>query len=192
MSSGALNPIDNPQAWDIVSIGDVTSPGLCEVSEAKRKHDYDVKKGKGTAGATTTFTGKSPATFAIKFKLWQPAHFTAWDTFRPLLKYDPAKKTAQAFDIYHPALADIDIKSVVTESIGSIVHEGGQLYSITVEFLEYFPASKTSSVSTPSGSKSTAPQYVAGSPPGTGTDPAIAALEKQINQLTKAGQGAAV
>jgi hypothetical protein len=189
--SGAVNPIDNPQAWDFVTIASIDSPGVCEVGECKRKHDYDVKKGKGTSGATTTFTGKPPATFSIKFKLWTPAHFTAWDAFRPLLKYDPTKKAAQAFDIYHPALADVDVKSVITESIGSIVHEGGQLYSLTVEFMEYFPASKTSAVSTPSGSQSNGPTYVGGAPPGNNPDNQIANLQNQAGALAKQAQQAA-
>lgn len=149
MSSGANDPISFPQNWDVVFIGGVLSPGRCEVSEFKRVHEFDVKKGKGTLGATITFVGRPPAKGSIKFYLWTPTHFADWDNFRPLLKYDPTKQAVQAIDIFYPSLADIELNSVVCESIGNIVHEGKQLYSITCEFLEYFTPPQTSAVSTP-------------------------------------------
>lgn len=152
MSSGQLNPIDNPQAWDVIVIGSATSPGICKVSEFKRAFEWDVKKGKGTFGSTVTFVGRPPAKGSITFYLWTAQHFTDWETFRPLLKYDPTKNTVKAVDIFHPSLADIGISSVVTESLGNIVHEGNQLYSVKVDFLEYFPPPKKSAVSTPNTS----------------------------------------
>lgn len=181
MSSGAINPIDYPQDWDVVRIGQAISPGICKVGEFKRAHEWDVKKGKGTLGATVTFVARPPAKGSITFKLWTSAHFTAWDSFRPLLQYDPTKKSVQAVDIYHPSLADIGLTSVVTESIGNIVHEGDQLYSITVEFLEYFPPPKGSAVSTPTGSRSTQSNTTPGAP----ADPVADAQQKEIGELMK-------
>jgi hypothetical protein len=152
--SGALDPIANPQSWDVVVIGTQTSPGFCKVGEFKRAFEWDVKKGKGTLGGTVTFVGRPPARGSITFYLWTREHFTAWDTFRDLLKFDPSRHAVQAVDMFHPSLADIGVNSVVTESIGNIVHEGSQLYSITVEFLEYFAPPKASAVGTPTGSLS--------------------------------------
>jgi hypothetical protein len=182
MASGALDPINNPQAWDTIQIGQQTSPGVAQVGEWKRAHEWDVKKGKGTLGGTVTFVGRPPAKGPIKFLLWTPTHFQAWDTFRPLLKFDPTKQAVQAVDIFHPVLADIDVTSVVTESIGNIVYEGQGLYSITVEFLEYFPPPRTSAVGTPTGSQSN----VGTKPitnPGAPADPIGDAQQQQIAQL---------
>ena len=92
MASGALNPIDNPQAWDVIIVGGVASPGVCSVTGFKRECEWDVKKGKGTVGATLTYVQKPPATGQFKFTLWTAAHFVAWEAFRALLKYDPTKK----------------------------------------------------------------------------------------------------
>lgn len=183
MASGALNPIDQPQLWDYITIGQKNSPGYCELSEFKREQEFDVKKGKGTVGATVTFTGKPPVKGTIKFFLWTSDHFEEWESFRPLLKYDPTKKAVQAIDIYHPALADIDVKSVVCEGIGSIVHEGKQMYSCTISLLEYLPPPKKSAVSTPTGSQSI--QKTNGNPPGTPPDPIADAQQKQIAELLK-------
>jgi hypothetical protein len=194
VSSEVLNPIDFAEAWDIATCAGVDSPGVIPpggISGAKRTYKYDVKTGKGTAGSTTTFVGKPPSPFTIKFEAWTPAHFSAWGSFLPLFKYNTVSKVGQAFDIFHPSLADLDIKSVVVTDIGQWVSEGGGLWSRTIEFLEYFPASKKSIVSTPTGSKSTAPTYVGGAPPGNTQDSQIAALQNQAASLTKQAQGAA-
>ncbi len=178
--SGNLDPITNPQAWDVIIIAGQTSPGFCEVGEFKRAHEWDVKKGKGVFGATTTFVGRPPAKGTIKFYLWRPSDFVAWDTFRKLLKYDPTKTTVSAVDIFHPSLADIDVKSVVTESIGNIVHEGQQMYSISVELLEYFPPPKISAVATPSTSKTGSGSSAGKNADPWNTDPQLqAAIDKQ-------------
>jgi len=181
MSSGGVNPIDNPQKWDVVRVGQTTSPGICKVGEFKRVNEWDVKKGKGSLGATVTYIARPPAKGSIVFKLWTATHFMAWDTFRLLFQYDPTKRTVQAVDIYHPALADINVNSVVCEEIGNIVHEGNQLYTITVALLEYFPPPKASAVSTPTGSKSNA----GNTPQGNVADPVADAQQKQIAELMK-------
>lgn len=179
--SGDVNPIENPQAWDVVEIGQVESPGMCKVSGFKRSNEWDIKKGKGTVGATATYVGKPPAKGTIVFYLWTVAHFHEWDEFRPLLKYDPTKKAVQAVDIWHPALADIDVNSVIVDDIGQIEHEGQQLYSITVSLTEYFPAPKKSAVGTPAGSTSTQK----GTTPGTPPDPIADAQQAEIAALLK-------
>ncbi len=189
MSSGQVNPIDNPQVWDVVIVGGYYSPGRCEVSEFKRAHEFDVKKGKGTLGATVTFVGRPPAKGSIKFFLWTPGHFFQWDIFRQILKYDPTKKKVTAIDIYHPSLADIELNSVVVESIGNIVPEGGVgsgLFSITVELLEYFPPPKASAVSTPNGSASTSSGT--GAAPGKTAPAAVDAQQQQIAALLAQAQ----
>jgi hypothetical protein len=184
MSSGAINPIENPQSWDAFQAGQITAPGICEVSEFKRAHEFDVKKGKGTYGATVTFVGRPPAKGSVKFLLWLPRHFTEWDAFRPLLKYDPTKKSVQAVDVYHPSLADIDIKSVVVESIGNAMKEAPGLYSITVELLEYFPAPKKSAVSTPTQSQATQDNTTVGKQPPAAQDAQQAEIADLMRQAS--------
>ena len=152
-----LNPIDNPQAWDTISVGGVTSPGVIPkggVSGFKREHEWDVKKGKGAAGATLTYVQRPPAKGSIKFYLVTPQHFSDWETFALQFKYDPTKKNPQAVDVFHPALAQIDVKSCVTTALGTVQAEGDEgLYAVTVELEEYFPPPKKSAVGTPSTSQ---------------------------------------
>ena len=180
MTSAALNPIANPEAWDKVEIGLTESPGVCVISGAERKYGWDIKRGKGTLGGTLTFNEAPPVEFSIKFLLWEEEHFEDWATFRTLFKYDPTKKETTAVDIYHPSLADIDVKSVVCKKIGGIEHEGKQLYSITVDLIEYHPPPKKSAVSTPDTSKPNANQSGTN---GTQPDPIADAQQAEIKKL---------
>lgn len=180
MGSANLDPINNPQAWDTITVAGVSSPGVCQLGEFKRAHEWDIKRGKGSDGATITFTGRPPAKGSFKLLFWTANHFTLWKQFVPLLKYDPTKKAPQPVDIYHPALDDLNITSVVAESIGTIQHEGNQLYSVTVELLEYFPAPAKSAVSTPTSSTTTNSTTAT---PGKSPDPVADAQQKQIAAL---------
>lgn len=175
MSIGAANPITDPQSWDTCRVAGIVCPGYCVLSEPKRPYEWDVKAGNATGGATTTLKGKPPAKFSVTFYLWEESHFTAWDSFLPLFKYDPTKKTVKAVDFYHPSTADIDIHSVVAESLGAIRHEGDGLYSRTIDLLEYFPAPKTPVIATPTSSD-------INTQPGTPADPAVVAAQNSLDK----------
>lgn len=164
MSSEAINPFANAELWDVVQIGETTSPGICTVSGFKRTHGWEVKKGKGVKGSTITLNEFPPAEGTIKFLLWTPEHFVAWGAFRPLFKYDPTKKTVNAVDIFHPALDDIEVRRVVCKDIGQVEKEGPGLYSITVSLLEYNPPPKKNATSTPKASSNTSNSSGSGDP----------------------------
>lgn len=175
-----INPIDNPQIYDVIRLGTMTSPGLCVVSGFKRSHKWDTKIGKGTKGGTSTLVGIPPVSGSIKFYLWEVRHWEEWEKFRPLFKHDPTKKTVQAVDIYYPTLAKIDIKSVVCEDIGAEEPEGFGKWSITVQLLEYSPPPKKNVTGTPTGSGA---GKGGAKPPGTPLDPIADAQQKEIARL---------
>ncbi len=182
--SGDSNPIDNPQAWDFAIIGGKATPGCIKsIDGFERPYGWDKKKGKGAKGATGTLTNMPPAEGSITWELWTSEHFRLWDEIRAIIKYDPTKKPASAFDIYHPSLADVDVNSVVTEGISPIKHDGGGRYSITVKFGEYLPSPKASATSTPGGSRSSA-----GATPGATPDPVADEQQRQIAALLAKAQ----
>ena len=184
------NPIANPQDYDVCKIDGIENPGIIArggVTGFKRETEWDVKKGKGTKGGTATLSQLPPAKGSIKFLLWTDFHFQAWDDiYRGMFKYDPTKKTKNAVDIYHPALAKLDIHSVVTESIGPETYESPGLWSITVELLEYLPAPPKSIVSTPNGSTSKGSSASNGS--GKSDDPIADAQQAEIKRLLAEAQ----
>ena len=170
----------------------VRSPGIIPrggISGHDREQKFEVKEGKGTAGATETFNGRPPVKFTIKFQLWLPAHFAAWGTFRPLLKYDPLKSPKErAISIYHPALAENEIGEVVVTKIGGLTAADDKgLSERTIEFLEYAPPPNASVTSTPGATKYTTGK---GDPNGNGTpgnqpDPAVVKLQQKAAALAK-------
>lgn len=183
-----INPIDSAQDYDVCKIDGIENPGIIApdgVTGFKRPTEWDVKKGKGTKGGTATLSQLPPAKGSIKFLLWTPFHFEAWDAiYRALFKYDPTKKTKNAVDIYHPALAKLDIHSVVTESIGPETPEGKGLWSITVDLLEYLPAPKKDITSSPSGSTSNG----GANKSGKSDDPIADAQQAEIKKLLAEAQ----
>lgn len=193
---GALNPIDHPEAWDVVNLAGIDTPIAREWKGWKRPNKWDVKEGKGAAGATETFVGKPPARGTFTFLAWEAAHFAAWDQLLPMLAYDPTKKEKQAIRIFHPALKDIGVTEVVVDDDGVSAweHDGTGLWSRTVAFLEYFPTPRKPAISTPSGA-STSPGAAGAAKggaaaPGTQPDPAVTKLQQEADALTKEAQKA--
>lgn len=183
MTSAALNPIDHPRAWDVIKLGGVESPGLAELGdEWERETEWDRKKGKGAAGETQTLTNLPACDGTVTFTLWTAAHFKEWEKFRPLFMYDPIKKTSPPLDIYHPALADLKIKSVVCQGISAIKKLPRKKYQIVVKLLEYKPPPPASAVYAPTGSKSNANTSGAAKT-GTPPDPIADAQQAEIARL---------
>lgn len=87
-----LDPLRFPNAINIVRFAStVLTPGKAVIGKWERVNEYDVKTGKGTAGATITLKGQPPAKGTITFYAWTPAHFAAWTPILDLLRYDPSK-----------------------------------------------------------------------------------------------------
>lgn len=186
------DPFSAPQDYDFVKIDGVENPGIIApkgISGFKRETEWDVKKGKGTKGGTATLSQLPPAKGSIKFLLYSKFHCEAWDQiYRARFKFDPTKKTKNAVDIYHPALAKLDIHSVVTESIGPETPEGLGIWSITVELLEYLPQPKKTVTSTPNGSTSTGTKSGSANGGAPGDDPIADAQQREIARLMAEAQ----
>lgn len=190
----AINPYQNPEAYDQVTIGGVTWR-LCKLSGFRREHEFDVKKGKGTIGATMTFVARPPVKGTIRFYFFRAGELTGhsvndwevWDQqMLPALLYDPTKKKVQPVDIYNPKLARVKVGSVVTENVGIEDDEGDKKWFVDVDFSEFFPAPAKSAVSTPDGSKSGKGGTAGGSNPNETT--ADDAQQKEIADLLKKAQ----
>jgi len=184
VASSDLNPIQHSSDWHYLTVSGVKSPGAISsggVRGFERSTEWDKKKGKGTQGATLSLVQYPPAEGSFEFQLWLPEHFTQWAQFRPLLKYNAKKKSGDAFEIYYPSLADLDINSVVTTKISPTIHKGNGLYTVTVDLIEYFKPPPVSIVVTPSRANSNSKDNTPGAPP----DPIADAQQALIAQLMK-------
>lgn len=187
MASGSVNPVAdyNPptytlrSSWDFVKVQGQSSPGICEINGFERGWGWDVKEGKGAQGTSPTYTNKQRCEGEIIFYLWTGQHFQAWETFRPLFKYDPTKaNTPQPISIFHASLHDLDINRVVTQKISPIRHLGLCYFSCTVKLLAWEPPPPANAVSTPTKPKPDKSGPNAAQPPGPFDD-----LQQKIGQL---------
>jgi hypothetical protein len=145
------NPLVTPSAYDVIKIAGVTSPGVFKLHSGGRRYKWDVKFAKGSEGATETYQGWDPKK-DIKgtFQFWRADQIdTFYQSFVPLLKYDATKTNPQPVPIEHPVLFESDILSVVTQEIGPLTDLGRQLWSVTVEWIEFAPAKKKDVTTTP-------------------------------------------
>jgi hypothetical protein len=147
----------NPELYTSVVLAGVRSPGVVTLSGHDRKIGWDIKKAAGQSGASTERTSEDPIEFTASFYLVQDHaigvdDFAAWPEFRKLIRSTIAGATPKALDIYHPDLAENDIKSVVLANFLGVVRDGKGGETRGVKFLEYRPAKPKKG--SPSGSKS--------------------------------------
>jgi len=194
VASQLVNPLLYPQEWDVVRVSGspgMSSPGVCKLSGWARKNEFDVKKGKGTKGSTLTFTGLPPVEGEIEFFLWDDGtlgtghnHFEEWSRFKELLKYDPTKKTIEAIAIFHPALDDIGVFSVICVEIGILIPTRELLYTVKCKFIEYTPQPKASAVGTARGTKKITPTDAAAAHAQAAGDASTQALKEALDGPT--------
>lgn len=163
------NPVDSP--IDFYTIAGQPSPGVSTLAGAALVFGWEQKKGQGTSGATSKYTGTELASFEAKTQLWLTEHFDAWETFVNPLRQEPG---AKALDFWHPLTAALGIGAVVVKEIGQLVEEDDTgLFSVTIKFDQY--RAPKPGRSAPKGSAAEGKQD------GAEEDP----IEKQIAALTE-------
>jgi len=161
MAGGVLtvSPLGDPSNYDIITIAGITTTteanGKVEVTNAERKFEWDQKKSAGSQGQTITYRGWGLAKPKIKFSFWRDEQIRAfYEQIQSAIYYDAEKEAPKPWDVYHPKTFASQIYWLVTESIGDLIDEGGQLWTITVETLEYRQAKAKNATSTPQQSNS--------------------------------------
>ena len=178
-----MNPIDDSDLYDAITLGGFRSPGQVTLSGHDRNEKWDVKDGKGQGGATTTHQGEQVAQFTASFYLVKDDaqgidDFAAWEVFVQVIKSTVVGKSPTALDIYHPDLAANDIKAVCKASIGGMVHDGKGGATVAVKFIEYRPPKKKT------GSPNGAGGWTSSTGAANKNDP-NAAAKAELDKLTK-------
>jgi len=188
--SALLDPIDNPNAWMVLLVENQPTPGwITNMSGFGLKTGWDVKTGKGAKGASITLTNQPPSKGSITWTIggqFARLHFSQWAEFLPRFKYAPDKNAStNAVAVYHPALADLGVTSVVVEEIGMWQHMGRVKYERKIDFIVWTPPPAASIVSTPTRASETS----GSSPKGSQPDPVADAEQARIAALLKQAQG---
>lgn len=136
------NVIDNEELYNVVVLGGVKSPGKVTLSGHDRVVNWDVKSGPSIDGGRTTLTAIPPIQFTASFYLVKdPAQgiddMSAWPAFLRIINSTTSGPKPVAKDIYHPDLAENDIRSVVKASVGGATYDGKGGRTVVVKFQEY-------------------------------------------------------
>lgn len=151
-----ISPLDDPSNYNKATIAGIDTSAIStpsmvvSVSGTERGYSWDVKKSAGSQGETITYRGWELAKPKLKFVMWTIEQQRAfYNQIVPVLSYDAEKQAPKPFDIYHPLLFACEIYWLVTKSIGALVDEGNQLWTVTVETLEYKQPKAKNATSTP-------------------------------------------
>lgn len=146
------DPVDDEEIFDHIKLAGVLSPGVVTISGHDRKVDWDNKQAKGQKRATSELKGIPLVEFTCDFYLADQEERAEWPAFLDLINSTVAGPTPKALDIYHPDLAEQDIKSVVKVKTVGTKHDGKGGVNKVVIFQEYGPP--TPKGGSPSGSSS--------------------------------------
>src|SRR5688500_9115126 len=146
-------------AWNTVQLGDIILPGVCTVTGFDAGQDVDVKKQKGSDGATLEDNGKDPAEGKIEAQI-NEALWPAWQKI--IAKIHPRMPGAARAprEIIHPKPNILGIRDIYVRkiSIQGPTARGGM--KITIDCIEWCP--KPKSVKKAAGKPDTAAQQSIG------------------------------
>lgn len=140
----AVDPELNPDAWDYAILSGIPTPGICKISNGAKVLNWDERKGYGTSGAASVFTGDKLARFVMRIEFYDGVRGLSSSDARlvweqellPVLEAASDGKTA--IDFYHPSVSEkpVDVRAAVPEEIGQLTQEG-DLWTVEVKFLQF-------------------------------------------------------
>jgi hypothetical protein len=162
-------PSVDPVAWAQPIVNGRRWLGDCRVTGCDSVYPWEVKKGKGTDGATTSPQGKDLAKPKITFRFWRGWRegeywdgYAAWAEYRAAIE-PPANGEQSAIVVEHPKFSLAKIRGVVIEKIGDTVDTEGGYGEATVEFLEYRKPKKAATGAPKGASKGSGAGTIEGS-----------------------------
>lgn len=175
------NPALSYNAWITWQLSGVQCPGTLVrpggLRGFKRETGWDIKKGKGTQGATLTLKDMPPVEGTFTNQLVTQQDFADWDNFVSAVLSTSAKdQQADGLSLYYPGLSSIGLNTVVVKNYSGPTYMGGGKFHVEVEVIEWQPPPNMSIVKTVAA---TAPDNPAPDTPPV-EDPRITALEAQI------------
>jgi hypothetical protein len=176
-----VDPITRAQEWHRFVLKGLDSPGTIPkggVKGFKRETGWDIKKGKGTAGATLTVKEVPPVTGSFTLQLFTEQDFKDWDRFASeVLLLDASLQQSSGLSVYYPSFGGIALTTVVVHWFTPPMHQGKGLYHAEVALIEWSQPPPVNITSTPA---TTAPDEPDGGNVGPPPDPRIAQRQAQI------------
>jgi hypothetical protein len=151
--------------WDRFVVAGRALPGVATV-EGSKSCKLDQRNAPGTDGATLTHMGNESSPVTVRLRIWTADQYEAWKSRREELMASTGKARPKPVMVYHPALADLGIKSLYVKEVGFLRTQPGGLGEVIIKFLEFLPPSKAG-VSTPKAAINTSVPnaFGSGAPP---------------------------
>ena len=112
-----MNPLSNPDSYDVAIIAGKPTPGLLQVVGASSPRTWDKRKGMGLSGAWLFYMGDDLAEFSLVIRIWTEEQWAEWERFQPLVMKAPIGTRPKALEIYHPYLVPLGIKAIVVRDV---------------------------------------------------------------------------
>ncbi len=135
-------PFENLE-WDTLILGGEVFPGIASIGGSGLKRKIDIKKPKGSDGASLRDEGYEPARLAVELLIYSIAD---WDLLQALLPLiNPRKKggVRSPLVITHPITRSLGINSIYVDTIPIFDHDKrNQWIKVRFTAIEWFPAPK--------------------------------------------------
>lgn len=139
-------------SWIRAMLSGVSTPGTIGrdgMKGFKRKTGWDVKAGKGTAGATLTLKDAPPVEGIVTVQLFTDQDFSDWDSFvSAVLAIPVTDQQADGLAWYYAGHQSIGLTAVVVKYYEGPIHVGRGMYHGVFELLEWSPPPAASIVKT--------------------------------------------
>lgn len=131
----AWDPVTAP--CDYIVLAGQKSPGYADIFGAYDERELAVRQPPFSTGAVILYKRRKLAEFSVRIRLYTMEEHAAFSTWRPVIDAKPDSRTkAQALDIWHPLLEQLDIKAVVIKSVSQLDQTADGEWSIDVEMIE--------------------------------------------------------
>lgn len=123
-------------SWDKVRLGDTTLPGVCSVG-GSAKRDVEVKKSKGSDGASIKDNGYEPAKLTIEWRIYTADQWLEAQAFLPQIHPRTKGGDRRPVAIGHPAPNFLGVDTIYVEEITFPEVTGEKEISIRISAIEW-------------------------------------------------------
>lgn len=114
------SPIDNPTAWDSITIDGVDTPGHCTLSDGKRKTKIDEQVSPMQSGSFSVTRGLELVNVDYKIRVWTTEQFNALQALAAQLAKAQESRPPRQLRLVDIAVAHLKMKGAEVAWLGAI------------------------------------------------------------------------
>jgi hypothetical protein len=99
---------------------------------------WDVAEAPGTDGAKVSYQGYTPAKLTVSWKLWNDAHFQAYDRLMRIIMPKPGKQRPAPVIVLHPMIQMHGLREFVIEGLDVPSFDGKRIWTASAKLVQNF------------------------------------------------------